>query len=168
MFAVLEDLGLSEIRVRDALLRAAGAGDLFRESLELGSEAWVENNALNKEAELRFETTASKIQVFKNQLQLTASTFGDALLPVISKALEGITPLVQRFSELSDGTKTTILVVAGLAAAIGPPLLIGGKLIGVIGSVAGVLSTVSGLLLCHHRSSCSNTCHWCLSHSLQF
>ncbi len=146
VFAVLEDLGLSEIRVRDALLRAAGAGDLFRESLELGSEAWVENNALNKEAELRFETTASKIQLFKNQLQLTASAFGDALLPVISKALEGITPLVQRFSELSDGTKTTILVVAALAAAIGPVLLIGGKLIGVIGSVAGVLSTVSGAI----------------------
>jgi TP901 family phage tail tape measure protein len=146
VFAVLEDLGLSEIRVRDALLRAAGAGDLFRESLELGSEAWVENNALNKEAELRFETTASKIQLFKNQLQLTASAFGDALLPVMSKALEGITPLVQRFSELSDGTKTTILVIAGLAAAIGPVLLIGGKLVGVIGSVAGVLSTVSGAI----------------------
>lgn len=137
VFAVLEDLGLSEIRVRDALLRAAGAGDLFRESLELGSEAWVENNALNKEAELRFETTASKIQLFKNQLQLTANTFGEALLPVISKALEGITPLIQRFSELSDGTKRTIFVIAGLAAAVGPVLVILGKVVGAVGTLIG-------------------------------
>lgn len=140
VFAVLEDLGLSEIRVRDALLRAAGAGDLFRESLELGSKAWVENNALNKEAELRFETTASKIQLFKNQLQLTANTFGEALLPVISKALEGITPLIQRFSELSDGTKRTIFVIAGLAAAVGPVLIILGKVVGAVGTLIGTFS----------------------------
>src|SRR5690606_28643201 len=48
VFAVLEELGLSEIIVRDALLRAAGAGDLFRNSLDLATEAWEENVALTK------------------------------------------------------------------------------------------------------------------------
>src|SRR5690606_38219940 len=43
VFQVLNDLGLKEIRVRDALLRMAGAGDLVRESVDLGTKAWEEN-----------------------------------------------------------------------------------------------------------------------------
>jgi hypothetical protein len=50
VFGVLDELGLSEIRVRDALLRAAGAGTLFSDAIKLGSEAWVENTALTHEA----------------------------------------------------------------------------------------------------------------------
>lgn len=46
VFGVLEELGMTEVRMRDAMLRASGAGDLFRQSLELGSAAWAENTAL--------------------------------------------------------------------------------------------------------------------------
>src|SRR5690606_32494490 len=38
VFAVLRDLGLSEIRTRDAMLRLAGAGDLLRKSLDTGAQ----------------------------------------------------------------------------------------------------------------------------------
>lgn len=90
VFAVLEDLGLSEVRVRDALLRAAGAGDLFREAIELGSEAWEENTALNKEAELRFGTTASKIQIMWNKVTELAITIGQALLPIVNGLVDAL------------------------------------------------------------------------------
>src|SRR5690606_24732467 len=43
---VLADLGLGEIRVRDALMRAAGASNVFQDSLEIGNRAWEENVAL--------------------------------------------------------------------------------------------------------------------------
>src|SRR5690606_37523411 len=43
---VLDDMGITEVRMRDALLRAAGAGDLFAESIKLGTQAWEENVAL--------------------------------------------------------------------------------------------------------------------------
>ena len=34
---VLDDMGITEVRMRAALLRAAGAGDLFAESIKLGA-----------------------------------------------------------------------------------------------------------------------------------
>lgn len=76
IFGTLETLGMSEIRQRDALLRAAGAGDLFRESLEIGSRAWEENNALTAEAAKRYETTESKIGIAENTIRDMAITVG--------------------------------------------------------------------------------------------
>ena len=47
---------LNTITVRDALLRAAGASDVFSDALEIGTAAWEDNNALVNEATQRYET----------------------------------------------------------------------------------------------------------------
>jgi len=120
---VLDELGFSELRVRDALMRAAGAGDLFRESLELGTQAWEENTALNKEAEERFKTTASQLTLLRNNLALLADSFGQLLLPIVNGVIERFIPLIQALTEMDDGTKRVIIVIGGLVAAIGPLLL---------------------------------------------
>jgi len=120
---VLDELGFSELRVRDALMRAAGAGDLFRESLELGTQAWEENTALNKEAEERFKTTASQLTLLRNNLALLADSFGQLLLPIVNGMIERFIPLIQALTEMDDGTKKVIIVIGGLVAAIGPLLL---------------------------------------------
>ena len=46
-------MGLSDVRIRDALLRAAGASGTFTEALKIGTKAWNKNTALTKEAETR-------------------------------------------------------------------------------------------------------------------
>ncbi|MGH8984064.1 MAG: phage tail tape measure protein [Acidimicrobiia bacterium] len=99
VFKVLDDLGLSEIRVRDALLRAAGAGDLFRESLQLGSKAWKENTALVEEAEKRYDTTASQIQLLRNNVNDFAIETGQRLLPILNRAFEAGTRAVQQYGD---------------------------------------------------------------------
>src|SRR5690606_8001507 len=58
VFQTLQDLGLNGVRLQRALLSASGAGDLLRRALDRGQEAWRENNALTKEAEQRYKTTA--------------------------------------------------------------------------------------------------------------
>ena len=45
--AVLDEMEISEVRLRDTLLRAAGASDLFDNSIELANEAFEENTALS-------------------------------------------------------------------------------------------------------------------------
>lgn len=146
---VLDELGFSELRVRDALMRAAGAGDLFRESLELGTKAWDDNIALNKEAEERFKTTASQLTLLRNNLSLLADSFGQLLLPMVNGMIERLTPLIQGFAEMDEGTKKLIIVVAGLAAAVGPVLLGLGTLSRMVPDIKnglGLLKTaVSGL-----------------------
>jgi TP901 family phage tail tape measure protein len=136
---VLDDMGISEVRMRDALLRAAGAGDLFAESIQLGTQAWQENVALTKEAEERYKTTESRLVILKNRMVDQAITLGDALAPAFIDALDAAEPFFLAiemaagwFADLDASTQRTIIGIAGVAAATGPALVIGGKMLDMV------------------------------------
>lgn len=148
-FAVLDDLQLSEIRVRDALLRASNAGDLFRESMELGTQAWEENTALVNEANQRYETTASQLKILGNRIVDAAITLGDALVPAIMSVLDALEPMLKNienaaewFANLDPEMQKTILTMVALAAAVGPLLVLSGKM---VTSVAALVPAVKAL-----------------------
>ena len=73
--AVLDEMGITEIRMRDMLLRAAGASDTFTEALELGTAAWDENVALTNEANQRYQTMGSRLSMLKNKAYDLGITF---------------------------------------------------------------------------------------------
>lgn len=108
VFQVLDEMGLSEIRLRDALLRSAGAGDLLRESLELGTEAWEDNVALTEEAEKRYETTASKIEVAKNNFRDLGIEIGENLLPAVGAAADAFSNFIQGTMGKPPGADTPL------------------------------------------------------------
>ena len=83
VFSFLDKAGLDGIRLTDAMLRASNAGDLFRKSLELGSKAWQENNALQTEAEKRFNTFSSQLTITWNLIKDYLITIGQELVPVL-------------------------------------------------------------------------------------
>ncbi len=146
VFAVLDELGLGEIRVRDALLRASGAGDLFRNSLETASKAWEENTALADEAAKRYETTGAKLAILRNRAVDVAITLGDALAPALLATMDALEPVIsilgkgaELFARLPRPVQMAIIVFAGLLAAIGPMLLI-------LGSLATAITTLLPLL----------------------
>lgn len=143
--AILDEMGITEVRLRDALLRASGASDVFTSSLEIGTKAWEENNALTKEAEQRYATTASQLAIAKNNITDAAITLGNELIPYVVKASEWVKNLATGFSELDDGTKKAIVTFGGIAAALGPALIIGGKIIGGIGAISGLLAPLGGI-----------------------
>jgi len=145
---VLDDMGITEIRLRDALLRAAGAGDLFNESIKIGTQAWEENIALTMEAEQRYETTASQLEILRNKLVDAGIELGDVLTPVLRDsvipALESfisfIKQLAEWFANLDPEVQRTIITIAGLAAALGPVLIVIGNLITAVGTITKTLS----------------------------
>lgn len=148
-FAVLDALGLSEIVVRDALLRASGAGDLLRESIDLGTQSWEENTALVNEASTRYQTTASQIEIMKNRVMDAAITLGDALKPALLAVMTALEPIILKmtefanmFAQLDQSTQTTIITIAAVVAALGPVLLIVGQL---TMSIAALIPVVQAL-----------------------
>lgn len=86
--STLDNLGLKGTRVQDSLRRAASAGDLFRDSMELGNKAWKENNALQKEVENRYATTASQLGMLKNQFVDILTSIGEGVLPMFKDLIE--------------------------------------------------------------------------------
>ncbi|MFU1798212.1 phage tail tape measure protein [Paenibacillus azoreducens] len=148
-FGVIDKLGLSEIRLRDALLRAAGAGDLFSQALKVGTKAWDENTELAKTSGTFYETTANQMKVLGNRIKDSAITLGDALVPALMAALDAIDPLFKAvekgaewFSKLDAESQKTIITIAAMAAAAGPLLIIAGKL---VTSIAALIPVVKGL-----------------------
>lgn len=68
---------------------------------------------------------------------------GNILIPIIRDAAVRLQELVERFGKLSPDTQRLILAFAGIAAAIGPVLVVTGLLVSSVGSIAGALGTVS-------------------------
>lgn len=130
---VLDEMGLSEIRVRDTLLRASGAANLFNESLEIGSKAWQENTALTKEANERYKTSESQLNMAQNKAKALAITMGDELLPHINDLLDFLGDLAESFADMTDEEQQAVLKTAALVAGIGPAI----KIVGNLGKVLG-------------------------------
>lgn len=80
---VLADLEITEVRMRDALLRSAAASDQFTSAMETGNRAFRENNALTEEAEKRYATVESQLGILRNNVTDAAIDFGSVLLPAI-------------------------------------------------------------------------------------
>lgn len=96
---VLDDMGITEVRMRDALLRASGASDLFAKSMDTASEAWEKNIALTEEANKRYDTTESKLTLLQNSLSDTAISAYDKFREPFRKAIEGG---IKAIDELQD------------------------------------------------------------------
>ena len=115
---ILEDTHLTGIRMSQTLLSMANAGDLVAESLDNGREAWEKQTALVNEASKRYETTASKIQIAKNNINDAAISIGTDLLPALQHMAEGVASAADGFTSLPDPMRKTIETFGGLTAAV--------------------------------------------------
>ena len=65
---ILDEMGMTEIRLSNTLLALANSGDLMTRAISLSNEAWEENVALSEEVEKRYATTESIMNITKNNL----------------------------------------------------------------------------------------------------
>lgn len=90
------------------------------------------------------KTFAGQLAILKNEAENLAESFGVIMLPILSDLIEKLRGIVDRFAALPDSTKKTILVVAGLAAAIGPVASAIGGLIQVVNMLKGAMILATG------------------------
>lgn len=72
---------------------------------------------------------ANQMRLVKARVEDVAVQFGEILLPYVTKLAGKVGELVNWFSDLEPSTKKIIVVAAGLAAALGPILVIVGTLV---------------------------------------
>lgn len=140
VFKTLEDLGLSEIRTRDAMLRLSLSGDLLARSLHTGNKAFEEGTALNKEYAIFLDTTASRLKILWQRITNAAAIMGEAFEPIITKVIGKLSEFALKaqawgnsLKEMSTSTKTTIAAIMGLVIAGGPALIFIGAFTQLIG-----------------------------------
>ena len=75
---------------------------------------------------------------------------GEQLIPVVTPIIQKVTEIISKLSQLDEGTLQTIILVAGIAAALGPVLMMIGTLITSIGTIVstlGLLFTPMGAIV---------------------
>lgn len=140
--AMLTDMGLTEVRLRDSLLRAANAGNLFNDAIKKGNTAFDENIALANEANKRYATTESQVKLLKNEATKLTIEFGKELAPSLRDLLKQAKPLldtvangIKSFGKLDDKTKQSTIKIIALTATLGPCTKIMGQAVKGIGDI---------------------------------
>ena len=70
------------------------------------------------------QTASGKFSTALDNLKLAGASLAESLLPILSDLLDYVVDLAQSFVDLSPSTKKMILIFGGVAAALGPLLVI--------------------------------------------
>lgn len=123
---MLNELGFNNVRDQKALLALAGEKGfgILTEAIERANKAWDENTALQNEFNAKSETTASKLQITKNNIVEAARGIGETMLPTIKDLSTGAAEFAQKLAGLDEGAqqkivKTGLAIISAGAAAKG-------------------------------------------------
>lgn len=122
---VLNDMGLKEVRLSNAILALSGSQDMLTRTYETANKAWEEGTALQEEAAKRYETTESQISMLKNSINdlfITLSqnfTLGLDVSPITNAVkqindafkkggFDGMLDAMQDIFNISDNTVSAI------------------------------------------------------------
>jgi TP901 family phage tail tape measure protein len=118
-----------------------GATVLYKEGadgIRLMTSA-IESVDARKVAETKWATLSTKIQIFRNNLDLLSSEIFTRFEPAMSAIVDGATKMVDVFRKAPKGLQNFILGFLGILAVAGPLLLI-------FGTIAGAIANISTLL----------------------
>ena len=108
--AILDEMGITEIRLSNAVKALANNHDGLKTSLDIANTAWEENTALATEANTRYSTLESKLKMTKNAQTNLSTSIGEVFAPTVSSAAEacgdflnGMTNVVERHPGVVKG-----------------------------------------------------------------
>lgn len=116
---------------------------------ELSGKIDKAGGAADRMAKTQLDNLKGQLTILKSSVEGLMLAFGQIMLPVIKRVAGWIQKLVDWLNSLDEGQKKLVMTIAAVAAALGPILLIGGRLIATIGmakSALGGLTSGAGLL----------------------
>ncbi|WP_353421713.1 phage tail tape measure protein [Staphylococcus delphini] len=139
VIAALDQVGIKGVREADTIRRMANNHKLLDGALKTGADAWKKNTALTNEANTRYKTMGSQLQVFKNKLTALAIDIGNVIAPVVVSITKKLGEWAEKFTELPTPIKGVAIGLGVFAAALGPLILTVGMFTAALGSITGTL-----------------------------
>lgn len=93
------------------------------------------NGTSQEMADIMQDNLEGQMTILKSQLEELAISFGEILMPAIRDIVGKVQEFIDWLNNMDEGTKETIIQVALLAAAIGPLLIVVGKVISAVGTI---------------------------------
>ena len=102
--------------------------------------------AAQQMADTQLDNLQGQITILKSALEGLAISFGELLLPAIKMIVGWVQQFVDWLNGMDEGTKKVITTVALLAAALGPVLIVIGKVVSAVGTIMTIVPKVAGVI----------------------
>ena len=112
----------------------------------LSNEMYNSAGIAEETAEVMRDNLSADVEELMGSLESLAITFASLIVPALRDFVQWLTQLVNKFTALSPETQKTILMIAGIAAAIGPVLMVLGKLTSSVGSIITTFGKIPGAI----------------------
>ena len=146
MNQILDMLGIKGVRESNAVKSLAQNHELLSEAIKQSNDAYDHGNDLAEEAAEAWKTLHAKLMTLKNTFGNIAKDIFSVVAPALKDIVDRVNEFAKKWFDLSETSKKAIgemiLKIGGLLAAVGPVLLIGGKITKTLSPVIGVLSQV--------------------------
>jgi tape measure domain-containing protein len=130
------NMGVTEAEVKDLVSAGkVGFAEVEKAFITMTSEGGAFNDLMQKQS----QTTAGKFSNLQDSVELLGRSFGQLMLPAAMEVIKSLSNLVEVLSSLDPTTQKTILILAGLVAAIGPVLI-------VLGTMANSITAIITLM----------------------
>lgn len=97
--------------------------------------------------EIRYDNLTSQIEGLKRSFTDNVLVpVGEVLIPMLSELVTAITPVIEAFGDMDPEMQKLIVGVLAVVAAIGPMLIIVGKIITAFSTLMPVISAVGGVI----------------------
>lgn len=114
---ILKNLNITELRQVDTLSRLATNTDTLNDSLAVAKEAWEENMALSVEANKRYQTIESQLQMMRNAWSNVAIDLMEKFTPAIRKAIRFTTSIARALTGQQGASEELDTAITNLKSA---------------------------------------------------
>ena len=122
-------------------LMNAGEGDINKLSSAIAN---CDGCAADMAATMN-DNLEGQLTILKSQLQELAISFGEMLMPTIRTIVGWIQGFVDKLNSMDEGTRKVIITIA-LVAAIGPVLIVIGKIMSAVGTIMTIVPKLAGVI----------------------
>lgn len=89
---------------------------------------------------------SGQMTIMKSQLEATAIAFGNTLAPAVTSVLSVIQKFLDWLNSLDEGTRKVIVTILAVVAAIGPALIVIGKVATGVNALMTIVPAIAGVL----------------------
>ena len=118
--------------------------EVIKQLSDMQVEAINTKGAMDTLKEVKYDNLENAIGGLLRSLQSAGASLGQYLIPKVEAAIDVVDGLVEKFDALDPGTKELIVNIGLAAAAIGPVLLVLGKLTSSTGSIIDTFGKIPG------------------------
>lgn len=97
-------------------------------------------------ANTMLDNLPGQVTLLKSQIEGLAISFGEMLMPTVRNVVGVIQEFIDKLNAMDESQRQQIIQIAAVVAAIGPALLIIGKIVSGVGSIVAVVGKLTGLV----------------------